>query len=84
MIVRKPGYYNGMNLIMGGDGVYNVDQYDGAYGYYWWSDNPAWTVLTQGSPVVNVLEGSTSSPVVLNCGFFDPLGETIMISDTVH
>lgn len=82
--VWKPGYYNGMNLIMGGNGVYNVDQYDGAYGYYWWTDNPAWTVLTQGSPVVNVQEGYTSSPVVLNCGFFDPLGETIMISDTVH
>jgi hypothetical protein len=28
--------------------------------------------------------GEKRSPVVLNCGFFDPLGETIAISDTVH
>lgn len=82
--VWKPGYYNNVGQIMGGNGIYNIDQFDGAYGYYWWTDNPAWTILSQGSPVVYVQEGATSSPVTLNCGFFDPFGGTIAISDIVH
>lgn len=82
--IWRPGLYSGYGYITGGSGVYMVTQYQGAYGYYWWTDNPAWTVQSQGSFQVLVDEGTTYSPVNLSCGFFDPMGGTIVVTDTVH
>lgn len=48
------------------------------------TDNQAWTILSQGSFQVLVNEGTTYDPVNLSCGFRDPFGGTIIITDTVH
>lgn|GEM_PF-667111 len=82
--IWKPGLYTGYGYVSGSNGVYNVPQYPGAYGYYWWTDNANWTILSQGSALVYVTEGSTYDPVNLSCGLFDPFGGTIVLTDRVH
>ena len=82
--IWRPGLYSGYGYITGGNGTYMITQYPEAYGYYWWTDNQAWTILSQGSFQVLVNEGTTYDPVNLSCGFRDPLGGTIIITDTVH
>ena len=69
---------------MGDNGTYSVIQYGGEYGYEWFSDNPAWPITGYTGSIVHVTEGSTSDPVHLYVGFYDPFGEPIFVMDTVH
>ena len=79
--VWKPGQYTG--YITGGNGMYWIPQVPDAYGYYWESSNSAWQIVNQGSPLVEVIEGMTSSPVDFTVSFFSPDGGAVQVTNRV-
>ena len=82
--IWKPGAYIGNNHINGGNGVYSIVTYPGAYGFYWLCTNPDWQIISQNGGYVLVSEGNTVDPVYFSVSFYDPLGETITIVDQVY
>lgn len=81
--VWKPGSFIGNNHINGGNGVYSIVTYPGAYGFNWLCINPDWQIISQNGGYVLVSEGNTADPVYLSVSFYDPLGEMITIVDQV-
>lgn len=84
--VWRPGVYYrpyGSGTIYGGNGQYTLTEPINCSGFYWFCNNNAWQILTQGSIVVQVSEGATSDPVNLGVTFTNPFGETIVVSETV-
>ena len=82
--VWKPGICFDGNNIWGSNGSYQVRHLGGEYGYEWDVDNSAWQITGYNDYTVNVVENYTSSPVNLYVGFYDPLGEMILVRDRVH
>ena len=82
--VWKPGMCFDGNNIWGSNGSYQVRHLGGEYGYEWAVDNSAWQITGYNDYSVNVIENYTSGPVYLYVGFYDPLGEMILVRDRVH
>lgn len=84
--IWRPGSFIGKGLIYKTSaGCYVVSQFMGAYGYYWWTNQPAWVVLYgQGTTMVYIQEGATGGPVKISCSFYTPLGQSILLEDTFN
>lgn len=85
--VWRPGTYSNCGLIYKvSSNIYVVGQFIGAYGYYWWTNQPSsWMVMSgQGTTMVYIQEGASGGSVKINCSFYTPLGESVLLEDMFY